>query len=125
MTTAAQVAALSINSSNQFIHLWNVGGGGNEVLLLTCEPDSVDITTFPVLAIGDELDFDNDGMADAVVTDFNASGSLGPGLSLGENGQIHVELDLDYGAGDVEAIVRLALPPCASDLIFANGFEAP
>ena len=125
LTTSARVDGLSINSSNQFIHLWNVGGGGSEVLLLTCEPDSVDITTFPVLAIGDELDFDNDGMADAVVTDFNASGSVGPGLSLGENGQIHVELDINYGAGDVEAIVRLGLPPCPSDLIFADDFESP
>ena len=123
LTSSATVQALSINNLNQLVHLWSVSGG-SEILFFTCEAATAGTTSVPVLATGDSLDFDGDGLADATVSDFNASAGTGPGLSLAEDGMIHVELDIDFGAGDVEAIVQLSLPQCIS-VIFANGFEAP
>ncbi|WP_395377553.1 hypothetical protein [Marinicella sp. W31] len=123
LTSPASVQALSINNLNQLVHLWSVSGG-SEILFFSCEAATAGTTSVPVLATGDTLDFDGDGLADATVSDFNASTTIGPGLSLAEDGMIHVELDIDFGTGDVEAIVQLSLPECIS-VIFANGFESP
>jgi hypothetical protein len=77
-----------------------------------------------LLATDDEVDGDGDGLADATVTDFNASGVIGPGLDLGDSGEIFVEVDLDYGAGELGAVIAFALPACPSLDVFMDGFES-
>ncbi len=76
-----------------------------------------------IAATGDEVDVDGDGSGDATLTDFEISTIAGPGLWLAEDGRVYAGVDLDYGGGDVEAIVGLDLP-CAIPEIFADGFES-
>lgn len=123
LTSSATVQSLSINNLNQLVHLWSVSGG-SEVLFFSCQAETAGTTSVAVLTTGDALDLNGDGLADATVSSINTNGALGPALSLAENGVIYVELDIDYGDGDVEAIVELSMPSCDSDIIFADGFES-
>lgn len=122
LTSPASVGALAINETRALAHLWAISGG-DELLFLSCNAvlpsDGV-----LLLATDDEVDVDGDGLADATVTDFNASGVIGPGLDLGDSGEIFVEVDLDYGAGELEAVISLALPACPSLDVFMDGFES-
>lgn len=106
LTSAASVQASSINNLGQAAHIWSISGG-TEVLFVSCDASDMAATALLVLSTGDELDFDGDTVGDAVVTDFNASTVIGPGLSLAEDGFIYIEVDIDSGGGDQEATVRL------------------
>ncbi|MCA9729820.1 MAG: hypothetical protein KC729_19205, partial [Candidatus Eisenbacteria bacterium] len=82
--------AAAINDLNQVAHLW--GSGTNEHLFLG---DGNDLAgSIDLLAVGDSVDVDGGG-PDWVITDFNASGTLGPGLDLAEDGVVWVEVDAD------------------------------
>lgn len=122
LASPATVQAASINNLDQLVHLWQLSG--TEVLFFSCSAVAAGSTSVPVLGLGDSLDFNDDGSADATVVDFNALPSNGPGLSLAEDGAIHVEVDLDFGGNVAEAIVRLPLPACTPE-IFLDGFESP
>ncbi len=118
LTSPASVVALSIDEAGSAVHLWSVSGGA-ELLYFACE--AFDLTESELLlATGDGLDFDGDDLPDATVTDFNASTAVGPGLELSTAGPIYVEVDIDEGAGAVEAIVGLVRPLC---MPFLDGFE--
>ncbi|MCH9649312.1 MAG: lamin tail domain-containing protein [Deltaproteobacteria bacterium] len=109
LTSAASVRAVSLNNLQQALHLWGVSGG-TEILFFASDASDLSGTSTPLLSTGDMVDVDGNGTADATVTDFNASSGIGPGLSLAEDGRILVEVDLDFGAGDVEAIISLGPP---------------
>jgi hypothetical protein len=96
---------------NNLGHAAFVGSaGGVEQLFFACDAADLAATAELILAVGDQLDVDGGG-ADATVTDFNTSFH---GLSLADDGRVFVELDIDYGSGDLEAIVGLDLPSCSS-----------
>ncbi|MEN1729204.1 MAG: hypothetical protein AAGJ52_12265 [Pseudomonadota bacterium] len=122
LATTATVRALSLNDQDHLVHIWNISGG-TEVLFFSCRAAQADTKSEVVLTTGDSLDFDGDGIGDATVTDFNATLGVGPGLSLADNGQVYVELDIDRGSGELEAIVRLDLPSCP-DAVFEDRFES-
>ena len=108
LTSTASVQDVSINDLGQAVHLWSAGGV--ETLFFASDASDLAGTSLPLLGTGDFVDLDGDGSGDATVTDFNASTVIGPGLSLAEDGRVFVEVDLDYGGGDLEAIIQLDLP---------------
>jgi len=122
LTTAASVQALSLNNSGNAAHLWSISGG-TELLFFSCSAADLATQSRLLLATGDLLDLDGNGTGDAAVTDFNASSAVGPGLSLGENGSIYIDIDIDPVAGPFDAVIRLTAPGC--DFVFGDGFEGP
>jgi hypothetical protein len=83
--------AAAINDLDEVAHLW--GLSANEHLFVG---DGADLANSrDVLAVGDSVDVDGDEIADYLVTDFNASSSLGPGLDFAEDGYVWVEVDAD------------------------------
>lgn len=101
---------MSINNENNLIHEWLIDGV--ETLLYTCSPMNAAVTSYKILATGDTVDLDGDMGPDATVTALNATGSASFGYWLAENGYLFAEVDLDYGGGAVEAIIRIPLPVC-------------
>ncbi len=115
LTSTAYVRGLAINNLGQAAFAWGPNTGADEYLFFSCDAADLAGTAQAILATGDELDFDGNGVGDATVTDFNASTIL-PGLSLAEDGRVFLEVDLDYGGGAIEAVVGLALPSCGTSL---------
>jgi hypothetical protein len=104
--------AASINNTREVAHAW--GSGTNEVLFLG---DGENLqSSVAVLASGDEIDVNNDEIADYTVTDFNASGAIGPGLDLATDGYVYLEVDVEPAGGgaSVEAILKISVDPTAA-----------
>ena len=107
LTSSAFLRAVSLNNNGQAVHAWGISGG-DEILFYASDASNLAGTSVALLSTNDMLDFDGDGLGDATLTDFNASGTLGPGLNLAENGLIYLEVDIDEGGGDIEAIIVLS-----------------
>lgn len=103
--TASAIRAVGINNLNHVAHLWGVSTTA-EYLFVSCDAANLSDADL-LLAIGDEVDIDGNGTGDATVTDFVASTAIGNGIVLAEDGIVYVEVDLDYGAGDLEAIIGI------------------
>lgn len=106
LTSSASVNALSNNNIGGGVFIWAISGG-TEILFSSCDMSDVANNAVALLATDDMVDVDGNGTADAAVTDFNASNVIGPGLWLAEDGLVYVEVDLDYGAGELEAVIGL------------------
>ncbi len=123
-TLDGSVDAVSINNLDQAAFIWDLddAGGDIETLFFALEASNLSLSQ-AVASVGDTLDTNNDGMADWVLTDFNASGSIGPGIDLAEDGLVYVEVDLDSldGLTSVEAIVSFAIPEPGSLFAMALG----
>jgi hypothetical protein len=115
LTSTASVNTLSLNNLDQAAYIWS-HSGGVETLFFACDALNLGASSVAMLSTDDDVDLDGGG-ADAVVTDFNASSVVGPGLWLAEDGRIFVEVDLDFGSGPVEAIIALDLPACGTGLV--------
>ncbi len=121
LTSSAAVLGASLNNAGWAVHVWS-RLGGDEFLFAACDASDLPSSVL-VAATGDEVDVDDNGSADATITDFGVSTVAGPGLWLAEDGRVFANVDLDFGAGDVEAIVGFELP-CLIPEIFADGFES-
>jgi len=115
LTSTAYVRGLAINNLGQAAFAWGPNTGADEYLFFSCDASDLAGSAQLVLATGDTLDFDGNGVPDATVTDFNAS-TIGPGLSLAEDGRVFLEIDMDPGTGEVEAVIGLDLPSCGAAL---------
>ena len=107
LTSSASVQGVAINNLGQAVHQWDTADG--EVLFKSCDASDLRNGSTLVLAEGDEIDSDGDGVGEATITDLNAAGFIGPGLSLAENGRLYVGVDLDDGLSEFEAILQLDL----------------
>ena len=117
LVSAASLRAASINNLDEVAHIWGVSGGA-EILFVGDGPD-LGASSVALLMTGDMLDFDGDGVGDATVDDFNASTAVGPGLDLGDDGVVYVELDvIPVGGAALEAIVGIpyGAAPCPADV---------
>lgn len=106
LASSMYMRGVAINNLGQAAFV--VSAGGVEYLFFACDASDLANSAQLILAVGDDIDVDGGG-ADATLTDFNTSL---PGLSLDDDGRIFVEVDLDYGAGDVEAVIGVDLPSC-------------
>lgn len=115
--TGGVIDAMAINNCGGVAHLWSAGSAtADPEYLFYGMGSSLKASSKLVLATGDELDFDGDGICDAVVTDFNASQATAPGIDLADDGMIYVNVDLETcdGLDSFEAIVGVRAY-CPSD----------
>lgn len=119
LTLGSSVNAASINELSQVAFIWT--SSLTETLFFG---DGAALAgSVALLSVGDEIDVDGDLIADYAIADFNASGIVGPGLDLAEDGYVYVEVDIVpvTGGDELEAIVRVAIPEPASLLLMAVG----
>ncbi len=126
VTLGTTINALSINNLDQVAMIWQ--SGSVETLMVGDGP-SLASTTQRLLQTGDLLDITGDGIADVTLTDMNASGVVGPGLQLAEDGFVYIEVGLtslaEVGAVEFDAIIRVAIPsPGAAALFGVAGLAA-
>ncbi len=106
----AVVRGLSIDNRGRAVHAWSTEGFGAEYLFFACDASRLR-QSIVLLDTRTKLDFDADGVGDAVVLKFN--GGNGPTLSLSEQDEIYVEVELGYDDGvEREAILAITLPDC-------------
>lgn len=125
VTLGSSVNAASINNLNQVGYIWALAGGG-EGLFFASDASNMASTSTLLLQVGDMVDFNDDGVADGTLLDFNSSFSIGPGLQFSDDPFMYVEVDLmDLGGVEIEAIIRVAVPaPGAAGLLGVAGLAA-
>lgn len=111
------VRGVGINNANEAVYGW--GSSTTEHLFYACDASDPAATSTLLLSTGDQLDLDGNGTGDATVTDLPA-GSV-HNFQLGDTGVFYIEADLDYGAGEVNAIIALDVGICS---LFSDGFES-
>lgn len=111
VTLGTTVTGLSINDLDQVAMIWQAGTV--ETLFVGSGPNLAS-STVRLLRTGDLLDITGDGIADVTLTDMNASGAIGPGLDLAEDGFVYLEVGLtpiaEVGALEFDAIIRVTIP---------------
>lgn len=110
------VRFVSLNDQGNAAYAW-----ANQHLFFACDASALASNSLRVLSVGDPIDLDDDGVADATVTDLNTSPSFGPTQALAPNGRMFVEVDLDDGVENREAIIALDPPFCGQPEIEVTG----
>ena len=115
------VDAVTINNSNAATFIWDLDlNDGSEALeTLFFAGDASDMSGLSVVAsVGDELDFDGDGIADQILSNFTAVFGLGAELALTEDGVIYAQVTLtDLADETVETDAIVAFSTGASVLL--------
>ncbi len=105
-----EARAVALSAGGELLHLWveSFADGGDEYLFHSCAPVNAGAATL-LLARGDAVDLDGDGLEDATVDRVGLAGE--PQVAFGD-GSLLVGADLDYGTDTVEALLELELPVC-------------
>lgn len=104
--------AVSVDDHGRVGAIWATTVGGE--LLLLFVPPQLGVAAWDsviLLATGDFVDTDGDGVPESAVTDFNATTTVGPGLRLPNRCFAYVSVDVEDGLQpDFAAIVAVMLP---------------
>ena len=123
LATGASLRAASLNNLGGVVHMWGWGSGSTlQEHLFYGNGDTLS-SSIRLLSVGDTIDTNNDTIADWLLTDFEASGSVGPGLDLADDGFVHLEVSMVPvgGGSEVEAIIRIAIPEPATLALLGLG----
>ncbi|HKQ46436.1 MAG TPA: PEP-CTERM sorting domain-containing protein [Phycisphaerae bacterium] len=126
LASGASVNAASIDNKNNVVHTWGWGSGTTaQEHLFFGDADDL-INGVRLLSRNDQVDSDGDTIADWIITDFEASTVIGPGLDLAEDGFVFVEVSMIPAAGGTEigAILRVEVPEPATVGLLALGLLA-
>jgi len=108
LPSGATVRAASLNNQNQAVFIWGLSAA--EWLFYADATALSDAAL--ILATGDSLDLDGNEEPDHILTDFNASGVIGPGLDLSDDPFVYVEVDITpIGGASLQAILRVRTQP--------------
>lgn len=110
------VRGLGINNLGQAVFGW--GSASVEHVFFACDAADLQGTGRLVMSTGDDVDLDGNGTGDATVTDLPAG--LVHTFALADDGLFFIQADLDFGAGEIAAIIGLDVNTC---YLFADGFE--
>lgn len=110
--------AIAINNLGQALHAWNTPGNVRKVFFANDAGRLHDSVL--LLRTGSGLDLTGDGNADATLVDILGTFTTTTGLSLAEDGAIHIQASYDQGGNTRVSLLRLALP----DRLFYDGFQA-
>jgi cysteine-rich repeat protein len=120
VTVDGVASAASLNNSGQAVFIMP-DTAFEDILWSVCDASDIVNTARPVLQEGDELDFDGDAMTDATLIEFNADDAAsGPDLSLGEDGWLFVEADIDDGTSVQQSILRVSVACCGDGNVGGN-----
>ncbi|MCH9688754.1 MAG: DUF4215 domain-containing protein [Deltaproteobacteria bacterium] len=115
LTTPAAVRFIALNDNDRLVHAWSAGGA--ETMFLSCDPAQAAASAQAVLATGDELDINGDGIGDGLfITDFQATTGT-PGRAFGDDGSVYLEVDVQEGMAIEEAIIRVAVSCCGNNVV--------
>jgi hypothetical protein len=105
LVPGSTVRAVSLNNLDQAMVIWAVGA--TEMVFFACDAADMLRSARVLLRTGDTVDLDGDGLADATITDFNASTTTSH-RQLTDDGRLYLEVDLDHGDGiDLEAVIQV------------------
>lgn len=106
---SAAVNAASLNNLGQIAHIWGVSGGEH---LFVGDATNLLTSSRRIVSVGEQIDVDDDGLADYEITDFNASNVIGPGLCFSDDCFVYVEVDVDdlLALVNLEAILKITVP---------------
>ncbi len=108
LPSGATVRAASLNNQGQAVFIWGLSAA--EWLFYADATALGDAQL--ILATGDSLDLDGNEQPDHVLTDFNASGTIGPGLDLSDDPFVYVDVDITpIGGSSRQAILRVRTQP--------------
>ena len=113
------VDAADINDNGNMVAIFDVGTSSTDEALVYGS-DAADNSTWEViLRVGDSLDFDNDGMGDGTLLDFNISGTITP-FELCNTAIVWHEVDYeDLNGAEFEALIGVTIPAPASAAFLA------
>jgi hypothetical protein len=116
-TLTSSVNAASINNLNQVTAIWS--SSSTETLFLWNDIETSPLGGLALLSVGDQIDTNNDTFADFTVSDFNASVAIAPGLDLGDDGYIYVDVDITPigGGSSMQAVLRVTPEPTSLVLL--------
>ena len=126
LASGASLRAASINNLGGVVHMWGWGSGATlQEHLFYGLGDSLE-SSIRLLSVGDIIDTNNDTIGDWLLTDFEASATIGPGLDLAADGFVFLEVSMTPvgGGTEVEAIIRLGVPEPGSLSLLALGVLA-
>lgn len=110
---------MSLNNRGQAVFSWNLAGGGGQALFFAPDASRLGDARL-LLRTGSTLDFDADGSPDGTVVEIFHSFTSTVGLSLADDGVVHVDVSYADGAVTRRSLVRRAL-----NAEFSDGFEGP
>jgi hypothetical protein len=117
------VRAASISNLGQVACIWGVGATPPLDEHLFWSPGSDFSMARHRLATGDQIDTNGDNLPDYTVTDFSASSAVGPGLDLGPDGFIYVDVTVQPDGGPpIQAIIRVVGDPALSAVHELSGY---
>ncbi|MCA9286504.1 MAG: hypothetical protein KDA22_14870 [Phycisphaerales bacterium] len=102
---AANPRAIAISNAGKVGAMWNTDLGETLFVASPVADARGSVSVDTLLAVGDLVDTDGDGVVDSPVTDFNASPVIGPGLRLADCCVVYVEVDVSIGGTEFEAVV--------------------
>ncbi len=120
-TYTGVIDAVSINNAGNVAFIADTGGSSEALIYAPLNNFGAAVV---LLETGASIDVNGDNTADYVVTDFNASPTIAPGLDIPEDGSVYVNVDISDigGAALGEAIIRVGGTPGPScDAIDFNG----
>lgn len=118
LAAGSALRAIAINNLGQALHAWNTPGNVRKLFFANDAGRLQDSVL--LLRTGSGLDLTGDGSADATLVDILGTFTTTTGLSLAEDGAIHIQASYDQGGDTRVSLLRLALP----DRLFQDGFES-
>lgn len=109
LTSGHAVRWAAINDLGQVVQVWESSAPTGTLFLTELEGASP--VSRAILSIGQELDFDGDGVGDATLADFTTSSVVGPGLGFSNQPWVFVGVvATSPELGTFDAILRVPLP---------------
>lgn len=118
MSASAVPIGVAMNNNNAAVHLWR--DSSIDHMFYSSDASKMDINSHLIVKEDDELDFNNDGVADARVEGFTTSATTDLGVVLTDTGLIYLELNLDTtgnGFGDTFALVEFVVDICGDGVV--------
>jgi len=126
LTSPASCRAASLNNSDQIAHLWQYTIPGGTAKALFVGEGATLGSSIKVVATGDQLDVDGDGVADFTVKDLPENRLSSAAMDIAEDGRVatRVVVRAVGATADTQAIIRFCYancdtggncPPCAAD----------
>ena len=117
LSASSFVRFLALSNDGRVAHAWSYDGGVSETLFYACDPADIAGSSIAVLTADvDEIDVDGDGVGDGMVTDLRAT-SMQPSRALTEDGNVYLEIEIDQGAGPVDAMARIPVSCCGNAVV--------
>jgi hypothetical protein len=124
LASGAAVRAASIANDEKVAFIWGWGTGGTLQEHLFLGDGANLAAAVKLLSINDEIDVNGDTIGDFRITDFNASGVIGPGLDFAGGSRVYVDVDMIPVGGGTEIQAIISVPEPAALALLAVGLIA-